>query len=542
MKLSSGVPELILVNGRFRTLDPARPLVQALAIAGGRILAVGDTADIRALAAPSTREIDVEGKLGLPGFRDSHFHFRDYSLGQQQLDLAKVGSFDEFEECLRHAAAQSQGRGEDVWVLGQGWNETDWPEGRAPFRQDLDAALPDIPALLWRCDLHLAVANSKALELAGIGPDTANPPEGEIGRDEHGRPNGHLREQAINLVRRVLPPATDEQLAEAMRQGMKALNAMGMTGIHDVKLMAEAEATQTLRVWQTLREAGDMSLRAWVAVADSQLDSALRLGLRTGLGDEWLRIGHVKFFADGGMGARTAWMLDPFLDAGTGLPLWDMAELAARVDQAEAGGLSVMIHAIGNRATREIIKLFDELERKRPADRRRPRIAHRIEHLQMVEREDLERLSGLPLAVCMQPHNMILDINMIDRSLAERGERTYPFREVLEAGVPLMFSSDAPVCDPRPLVGVHAAVTRRRPDGSPAGGWHAQHVVDVEAAVRAYTSNPAEHYAEDDLGGLSPGKRADLVLLDQDIFEIDPMGILETKILLTMVGGRVVHG
>ncbi len=389
----------------------------------------------------------------------------------------------------------------------------------------------------------MAVANSKAMELAGLetpGPDISME---EVGRDSLGRANGHLREKGINILREAMPPAADAALQEAMRQGMQILNGLGVTTLHDVKLMAEAEAVQTLRVWQQLRKSGEMSLRAWVSLADTQLDAAVVLGLRMGLGDEWLRLGHVKFFADGGMGARTAWMLDAYEDGGTGLPVWDMEELFGRVEKAEAAGFAVMIHSIGNRASREIVNLYERLEAVRPDSRELPVPRNRIEHLQMVEPEDLARLSRLPVTVCMQPFNLVLDINLIDHCIGDRGDRTYSFRDVLDSGVALIFSSDAPVCDPSPVAGIHGAVKRRSPVRDTGEAWHPRQRITVEEAVRAYTSTPAREYGVwAEHGSLSPGKWADLILLDKDIFEVEPLEIGSARVDLTLVGGKVVHG
>jgi predicted amidohydrolase YtcJ len=292
-----------------------------------------------------------------------------------------------------------------------------------------------------------------------------------------------------------------------------------------------------------LNERGELELRCWVSLPGEQLEQMAALGLRSGLGDDRLRIGHLKFFADGGMGARTAWVLDAYLDADHGMPLIPMGQLAHQIERAEAAGLAVIVHAVGDRANRETITIFEALQRKRRGGGvvAPPALPHRIEHAQFIRSEDINRLARLGMAASVQPHNMILDMNMIDACVGDRGRWAYPYQEMLAAGVPLILSSDAPVCDPSPLVGIHAAVTRQRRDGTPAGGWYRQHRISVESALRGYTTAPAAFYSHSsDLGSVSLGKFADLVVLDRDIFDVDPMAIAETTVLMTLFNGRVV--
>ncbi len=536
-------PELILLNGNFRTQDPKRPRAGAVCMGGGRILAMGSDEDIKSLASSNTEIINLGGRLGLPGMTDSHFHYYDWALGRQQLELADVKSFQELIDKVAFSVSETV---PGTWVLGQGWNESDWPENRMPTRDDLDAVAPSHPVALWRCDMHLASVNSRALQLAGIDRNTPDPPQGVIAKDASGRPNGILRELAPNLIKAVINDPSDDELVEVMRDGISFLHSLGLTGIHDSRLMGGLEGARALKAWQRLNEMGELDLRCWVGIPGERLDEAIALGLRTGLGDDRLRIGHLKYFADGGMGARTAWMLEPYLDAECGMPLFPMDEFAEAVKKADRAGLAVMVHAIGDRANREVITVFEELEKARVKDGKPayapPRISHRIEHVQMIRPEDLERLARLGVAACVQPHNMILDISMIDESVGSKGKWTYSYRDMLDAGIPVFFSSDAPVCDTSPLVGIHAAVTRQRKDGTPEGGWYPEQKISVDEAVRGYTIVPAEVYGRDhELGSITPGKRADLIILDRDIYTVDPMEIAETTVDLTLFDGRVVH-
>jgi hypothetical protein len=542
MTRNSAAPDLILLNGNIRTLDSQKPQARAIGIKGGRIIAVGENDAIASLADQKTERVELNGRLAIPGLMDSHFHFYDWAMGRQQLDLARVNALDELLDQVALTAGQLP---QEKWILGQGWNESDWPEHTMPRRDHLDGVAPSHPVALWRCDLHLVSVNSRALELAAIDESTPDPPDGVIEKDSAGRPTGILRELAPNLVKSVIPPPSADELVSAMRDGVTHLHTLGLTAVHDARLMGGLEGAAALRAWQLLNEKGKLDLRCWVSLAGERLEEAIALGLRTGLGDDRLRIGPVKYFADGGMGARTAWMLEPYLDAEYGMPLGSMAELSRKIAAAEKAGLAVMVHAIGDRANREIITILEELadirSKATQPSSAPPLLPHRIEHTQMIRSEDIKRLAKLKVAACVQPHNMILDINMIDESVGERGRWTYAYKEMLDAGIPLLFSSDAPVCDPSPLVGIHAAVTRQRRDGTPQGGWYPEQRIRVEDAVRGYTTAPAAFYGQSrKMGTLTPGKKADMIVLDRDIFEVDPMEIADARVEMTIFDGRIV--
>jgi predicted amidohydrolase YtcJ len=543
MTQDPSVPDLILLNGNIRTLDIQRPQTQAIAVKAGRIMAVGENDEISALASSKTERVNLNGRLGIPGMMDSHFHFYDWAMGRQQLDLARVKSLDEL---LNQVAQATRKLPRENWILGQGWNESDWPEHIMPRRDHLDAMAPAHPVALWRCDLHLVSVNSRALELAGIDETTPDPPDGVIEKDSSGRPTGILRELAPNLVKAVIPAPKADEIVAAMRDGITHLHTLGLTGLHDVRLMGGLEGAPALKAWQILNEKGKLDLRCWVSLAGERIEEAIALGLRTGLGDERLRIGHLKYFADGGMGARTAWMLEPYLDAEYGMPLGSMAELGQQIAAAEKAGLAVMVHAIGDRANREVITTLEGLPKLRSESQERsfvpPVLPHRIEHTQMIRSEDIQRLAKLKVAACVQPHNMILDINMIEESVGPRGRWTYAYKEMIDAGIPVILSSDAPVCDPSPLVGIHAAVTRQKRDGTPAGGWYPEQRISVEDAVRGYTTVPAAFYGQSrEMGTLIPGKRADMIVLDRDIFQVDPMEIADARVEMTIFDGRIVY-
>jgi predicted amidohydrolase YtcJ len=538
------MPDLILYNGKLFTPRPDfppdwnNPLITAVAVRDGRFLALGGDAEIRALAGTNTQMVDLEGRRVLPGLTDAHFHYYDWSLGLQRLALAEAISLADLRERLAQRASETP---PGQWIQGQGWNESRWPEPRRPIRADLDDVAPDHPVILWRNDLHLAVVNSRALQEAGITADTPNPPEGVVDRDKSGRPNGILRELAINLVSDIIPPPTEEETVEAMREGFAILHQLGLTGVHDYRIMGGADGPPAFRAYQHLQAVGELALRMWMHIPGERLDEAIALGLRTGLGGDCLRVGHVKLFSDGGQGARTAWMLEPYQDTGDcGMPLTPMDEIAQAVRKADQAGLSVAIHAIGDRANRELITVFENLPR--PASRIPHRAPHRIEHVQMIQPQDVTRLGRLDVVASVQPIHCPDDIPMIEESVGPRGRLAYPFRDMLDAGVTLALGSDCPVASPNPMFGIHAAVTRQQRDGEPQGGWYPQQRLTVAEAVWSYTMGAALVAGrEAELGSITPGKLADLVVLDRDIFAIEPMEIAEAQVVMTVFDGQIVY-
>jgi predicted amidohydrolase YtcJ len=281
-------------------------------------MAVGDNNEIKPLADSDTEVIDLRGRLSIPGMTDCHFHYYDWALGRRNLKLSDTISLNDL---MGHVSQVSGSTAAGGWILGQGWNEVGWPEGLMPTRDDLDAVAPAHPVFLLRSDLHLAVVNSLALELAQINEQTPDPPEGIIARDQSGRPNGILRDLAINLVKNIITNPNEDEIVDAMVDGIPVLHSFGITGIHDLRLMGGIEGASAFGAWQRLREAGNLNLRCWVSIPGERLDEAIALGLRTGFGDERLRVGHLKFFTDGAMGSRTAWLTEPYLDADCGIPL-----------------------------------------------------------------------------------------------------------------------------------------------------------------------------------------------------------------------------
>ena len=530
-------PDIIFINAIIRTQDSTQPIAQAVALKDDKIVAVGTSRDLAAMAGKHTQVVDLGARLMLPGFTDSHFHYFDWALNEDSIDLSTASSFTAMETMVKNKALAA---GPGTWILGNGFNETDWPENRIPNRNDLDRQALDNPVCIWRCDLHLAVANSMALKLAGIDENTPDPPMGVIARDKNGLPTGVLRELAPNLIRNVIPYPEEEPLLKTMEKGFDFLHSLGITSIHDIRLMGGLDGAASLRAWQKLEEQGRLAVRCHVSLPGEMTNEAAALGLRTGMGNDFLRIGHLKFFADGGMGARTAWMNDPYLDAELGMPLTPVKELAEKIELADKAGLSVMVHAIGTRANREVVAIFKRIQ---DLDQSDVRVPHRIEHLQMIEPADIEILAGLEnVAVSCQPNNLSLDISMIEQSVGDKGRFTYPLKSVMDKKIPLILSSDASVCNPKPLCGIFSAVNRTRMNRTPVNGWHMEQALSVDQAVEGYTITPATVAGQDGcLGSVTVGKYADLIVLEQNIYEIDPLDIADVRVDMTIFNGKVVY-
>lgn len=533
--------DTVLYNGAIRTLDDKQPLVSAVAIRDGKVLALGGDNELRDTLKPGGEAIDLEGRLALPGLVDAHVHLSWYASALYNVDLRTTKSAREAAERVAERAA---GLPPGAWIRGQAWSQENWPGRAFPTAAQLDELVPDHPVYLTAQSGHSGWANSLALRKAGVTAATDDPPGGTIRRDESGQPTGLLLETAMDLVAGVIPELTPEELAQRVQTALARAHRGGLTGVHDF------DGALAFKAFQLLHGRGDLSLRIVKNIPVELLDHALALGLRWGFGDDFLRIGGVKTFADGALGPRTAWMIDPYEGEphNRGICVTDPEEMAENVRKATLAGLPSTIHAIGDRAVHQVLNVY-ESARKEEAARgivsatRR----HRIEHVQLIHPDDVGRLAQLNVIASMQPNHATSDMIMADAYWGERTDYAYNIRLQLDAGAHIALGSDAPVEPIEPLPNIHAAVTRRRPDGSPGqNGWcsnpDARRTLSVEEAVRGFTLGPA--YAaglEDRLGRLSPGYLADLIILDQNIFDCDPMAICETGVLGTMVGGEWVY-
>ncbi len=525
--------DLVLLNADIRTMDPARPRAKALAVAGSRILALGTDGQMRALLARGGRVLDLGGRTVVPGFTDCHLHFTSYGLSLSRIDLLDTTCMEEaLDRIAAHAAKTPKGQ----WLVGRGWDQNDWPGEAFPTRAALDRVTPDHPTALPHRSGHASWVNTRALEMAGITPDTPDPAGGQIDRGPDGSPTGILKETAIDLVAELADQPSVAEAREAITRATTRAHALGLVGIHDM------EGDIAFRAMQELHAAGELRLRVLMQIPRDNLDAALQLGLQSGLGDEFLRIGGVKMFVDGALGPCTAWMLEAYENQpdNLGIGVLEPEQIREDVAKASRGGLAAFVHAIGDRANREVL---DAIEAAQAAGLG-PGLRHRIEHAQLLHPEDLPRLAQLGVIASMQPIHATQDMHKTDTNWGARRAGAYGFRSLLDSSTALAFGSDSPVESLSVMTGIHAAVTRRRADGSPGpDGWCPAERITVEEAVRAYTSGAAYAGCEENhRGTLSPGKLADLAILSHDIFSIDPMDILSTEVVATIVGGEVVHG
>ncbi len=518
--------DLLLLNGAIYTGDTDLPRARALAARDGRILYVGSDAGARA-ALPDAEAMDLRGRCVLPGLTDAHLHLGWFGMHLVEVDTETPT----LAEALARVAERARSTPPGEWVTGRGWNHNVWG-GVLPTAADLERVASHHPVYLRTKSGHAGWANTLALRIAGVTSDTPDPAGGQIVRDAHGAPTGILLEGAMGLVGRHVPEPTLDDMVTAIRRASEAAARAGLTGVHDM------DGALSFRAEQVLHERGELSLRVVKSVPIEALDAAIALGLRSGTGNDMLRIGPVKMFADGALGPRTAWMVEPYETEprSTGMSTTPVETLAAAVRAASAAGLGCAIHAIGDRACREVLGVYEQAGPAPVA----PAARRRIEHLQILLPEDVARVARLGVVASMQPVHATSDMDISDRHLGPRAERAYVFRSLAMAGVPLAFGSDCPVEPIGPLAGIHAAVTRRRADGSPGpAGWHGEQRLTVDEAVRAYTWGPA--YAagwEDRVGTLAAGLLADLTILDRDITRIKPMDIADAGVAGTIVGGR----
>jgi predicted amidohydrolase YtcJ len=529
--LSPAQADLVLRGGSI-WLGPGKPRAQALAARAGRVIAIGRDPDVHDLIGARTRVVDLRGRLVVPGFNDAHVHFLEGGHGLLSVDLrTSKDEADMAERLEAHAATLPPG----TWIRQGNWDHRRWADGRLPSRLAADAVTPEHPVLVNRLDGHLALANSLALRLAGIDRETPDPPGGLIERDARGEPTGILMDNALDLVRRVIPEPSRELNRRAARTALLEAARLGVTTIQDdsaidalptyLELQARGELTARLSVWRPIRV----------------LDALLASGMRPGLGDDWVRLGPLKILADGSLGAGTAAMHEDYTDepGNRGLLLYETADLEDRIVRADAAGFALAVHAIGDRANQVVLDAFERAVRVNGGGPR----PFRIEHAQTVTRADLARYRALGVIASIQPSHAIDDLRFAERRLgAERCATAYNVRSFLDAGVEVAFGTDWYVEPLDPRLTLYAAVTRERPEGGPTGGFLPAERVTLEQAVDLYTRGSARaERAERDKGTLAPGKLADCVVFAADVFAMPPRELLDVPVDLTVVGGRVVY-
>ncbi|CDM64314.1 predicted TIM-barrel fold metal-dependent hydrolase [Pyrinomonas methylaliphatogenes] len=525
--------DLVIINAHVRTMDEGRPEAEAVAVIGNRIVAVGSTAEIKRLVGPNTRVIDAGGRLVLPGFNDAHVHFISGGFQLANIDLRDAATPQEFAERIRRFSEKlPKGR----WITGGDWDHERWPGAPLPTKELIDPFTPDRPVFVNRLDGHMALANSYVLKLAGITRATPDPPGGQIVRDPRtGEPTGILKDAAMGLVYRVMPEPSFEEKLEAARRATDYAASLGVTSVQDMSAGAD------VGVYQTLLERGELKTRIYAVSPLPQWERLKAVGVRAAFGSPMLRIGGLKGFADGSLGSTTALFFEPYNDAPNtrGLATDEMPHMLERVRGADRAGLQVMIHAIGDRANHEILSIYEQVARENGERDRR----FRIEHAQHLRAQDIPRFGRDHVVASMQPYHAIDDGRWAEKRIGpERIKTSYAFRSLIDSGAVLAFGSDWTVAPLNPLLGIYAAVTRRTLDGKNPNGWVPEQKISVEEAVRAYTVGSAyAEFAEKEKGRIAPGMLADMVLLSEDIFRIDPVEIEKTRVLLTIVDGRIVY-
>lgn len=522
---------LLLHGGPILTMDRSNPIVDAVLIENGRIADVGDSVRRN---APTTDHIDLQGRLACPGLDDAHAHIMGVGFAQGQIDLG-VDTAPSVAAITSLVGASAASRPSGTWVVGQGYDQASLAERRHPTRADLDPVSPDHPVLLWRSCHHIAVANSAALRLAGITASTADPSDGKIDRDEHGEPTGVLRESAATSLAAMQPEASEREIADALVRGGMEFRRHGVTSATEAGIRRKEE----FRAYQKLWAERELPLRSYLMmIIDNTLDELISLGISTGFGDDWLRIGPAKLFADGSIGGRTARLRRPYRDEPDNVGIWMISpeEIRRRVLRAHAAGFQIGIHAIGDAAVETVLDAYDAAHAADP----RPDTRHRIEHCSLVDDQLLERIArsgvvpipGTTFLHYMRP--VYLQNLGPDRVRYAYGMKTFADRGIIAAA-----SSDAPVVPVNPMLGIKTMVTRTDRLGDPI--WTEERV-SVEDALRAYTWGAAyASFSEHVKGAIRPGMLGDIVIFGSDLREIDPGDLASQQVDYTIVEGQVVH-
>lgn len=536
---SKPAADLIIRNAKVWTADKTNPTARAVAVLGDRIVAVGSNGDVEVLRGPDTKVFDAGGKLLLPGFNDAHVHFVGGSRALDEVQLNDAASVGEF---VRRVEEQARKTPKGEWIEGGDWDETKWTPAKLPTKELIDRFTSDTPVFLDRYDGHMALANSVALRMAGVTAQTPDPPGGLIVRDAHGNPTGALKDAAKDFVLKVIPTLSHDQRLQALRRGLEYAASLGVTSFQNMN-DGGTDSYADVAAYAELLQRGELTARVYVAPAIFDWQDQAKVGVRHAFGSSFLRIGALKGFADGSLGSRTAYFFDPYSDDPNnfgllGRQMLPLSQMQDWIMGADAAGLQICIHAIGDRAISTVLDLYAAVVKAHgEADRRM-----RIEHAQHVAAKDFARFAQFDVIASVQPYQAIDDGRWAEARIGhDRASRTYAFRTFLNHGVHLAFGTDWDVAPLNPLFTVYAAVSRATLDGKNPMGWFPEQKLTVAEAVEAYTMGSAyAEFQEKEKGSITPGKLADMVVLSDDIFSIDSAKIREVKVLKTIVGGKIV--
>jgi len=529
--------DLIITNAKIWTVDKAHPRADAVAVLRDRIVAVGSAAEVDAWHGPQTKVLDAKGKLLLPGFNDAHVHFVDGGDHLQQVQLKDAATPEEFARRIAQRVPLTP-KGE--WITGGDWDEQRWTPANLPTKELVDLSTPETPVFVNRYDGHESLANSLTLKLAGITAKTQDPPGGEIVRDAQGNPTGVLRDAAQDLAWKAMPVMSNEQRMRAIHQALEHAASVGVTSVQNMN-----PSYDEVKTYAALEEHGALTTRIYVAPYETSWEDQAKIGVRHAFGTSYLRMGAVKGYADGSLGSATAYFFDAYTDAPNnhGLLSDEMHPVEAmqkRLTGADAAGLQLCVHAIGDHAISIVLDMFEQIEKANGKRDRR----WRIEHSQHMAAKDFARYARLGVIASVQPYHAIDDGRWAEKRIGpDRIKRTYAFRTFLDNGVRLALGTDWPVAPLSPAWTIYAAVTRATLDGKNPQGWVPDQKLTVAEAVEAYTMGSAyTEFQDKEKGSITPGKLADFVVLSDDIFAIPPAAIKDVKVEATFVGGKIVYG
>ena len=522
------------INGKIYTVNKEQPYAEAVVVEGNKIISVGSNDEVKKLIDESTNVIDIKGKLMLPGFIDNHVHFISGGFYLLGIDLRPANSTAEFKQILKDYAEKHPGK----WITGGYWDHEKWEKKDLPTRDMIDEVVSDAPVFVDRLDGHMGVANSYALKLAGITKDTESPDGGLIVKDpETGEPTGVLKDNAMYLVTKLIPDPTADENFEALLAALDEAKKLGITSVQDITY------SDALSAYEKAKDEGRLTCRIYTRWPISDYQNLVKQNIQTGYGDDYIKMGSLKAFADGSLGSSTAWFFERYNQdtTTTGLPMdvINDGSLEKWSLHADKNHLQLSVHAIGDKANSYMLDLYDKIINENPKWDRR----FRIEHAQHVRFEDINRFTELGVIASVQPYHCIDDGVWAEKRIGpERIKYTYPFKSFLDAGVKLCFGTDWYVAPLNPLLGLYAAVTRRTLDDKNPNGWIPEQKISIEDAIKCYTINSAyAAFEENTKGSIEVGKLADLIILSEDILTIDPVKIKDAKVEMTMFDGKIIY-